>query len=173
MFSWNRSSLTTRRHRSRFTTREVRRFFRMRRYAETLLAEDPGIAHPDKITHLLIRIIGRDNSPTSITWPRSRSMGTCSPGLTNPKTPRALIAQKILRYEACPDCVPGGLWATVDTLSSLRYGDAELLTDDDKIWTGINALNRGGPGPRSASPSTCQRCLRAASRSSSPSTTTS
>jgi hypothetical protein len=27
----------------------------------------------------------------------------------------------------------GGLWATVDTLNGLRYGDSELLIDDKKI----------------------------------------
>jgi magnesium transporter len=34
----------------------------------------------------------------------------------------------------------GGLWATVDILNALRYGDAELLTDDKKILNKITAL---------------------------------
>jgi hypothetical protein len=36
----------------------------------------------------------------------------------------------------------GGLWATVDALSSLRYGDAELLTDDEKILPILGAAER-------------------------------
>ncbi len=38
----------------------------------------------------------------------------------------------------------GGLWATVDTLNSLRYGDAELISDDEKILGRINALIGAG-----------------------------
>lgn len=34
----------------------------------------------------------------------------------------------------------GGLWATVDALNSLRYGDANLLTDDPKLLNRMSGL---------------------------------
>lgn len=123
-------------------TREVRRFFRMRRYAETLLRKIPReLPTPDKITHLLIRIIDENNSRNFDYLAEIEEHGDMlSKELTNPKTPRALIAQKIYDMKHALIVYLGGLWATVDTLSSLRYGDAELLTDDDKILDRINAL---------------------------------
>ncbi|MDD1658412.1 MAG: CorA family divalent cation transporter [Methanomicrobiales archaeon] len=123
-------------------TREVRRFFRMRRYAETLLRKIPRDIPPcDKITHLLIRIIDENNSRNFDYLAQIEEQGDAlSKELTNPKTPRALIAQKIYEMKHALIVYLGGLWATVDALSSLRYGDAELLTDDDKILDRINAL---------------------------------
>ena len=34
----------------------------------------------------------------------------------------------------------GGLWATVDALDSLRYGDADLISDDPKYLNKLSAL---------------------------------
>jgi magnesium transporter len=123
-------------------TREVRRFFRMRRYSETLLRKiSPEIPSADKITHLLIRIIDENNSRNFDYLAQIEEHGDAlSQELTNPKTPRAVIAQKIYEMKHALILYLGGLWATVDALSSLRYGDAELLTDDDKILDRINAL---------------------------------
>jgi magnesium transporter len=123
-------------------TREVRRFFRMRRYAETLLRKIPRELPPrDKITHLLIRIIDENNSRNFDYLAEIEEHGDAlSKELSNPKTPRSVIAQKIYEMKHALIVYLGGLWATVDTLSSLRYGDAELLTDDDRILDRINAL---------------------------------
>ena len=123
-------------------TREVRRFFRMRRYAETLLRKIPRDLPPaDKITHLLIRIIDENNSRNFDYLAEIEEHGDMlSKELSNPKTPRFVIAQKIYEMKHALIVYLGGLWATVDTLSSLRYGDAELLTDEEKVLTRINAL---------------------------------
>jgi magnesium transporter len=123
-------------------TREVKRFFRMRRYAETLMRKIPATLPPvDKITHLLIRIIDENNSRNFDYLVEIEEHGDqLSQELSDPKTPRSIIGPKIYEMKHALIVYLGGLWGTVDTLSSLRYGDAELLTDDEKILDRINAL---------------------------------
>jgi len=123
-------------------TREVKRLFRMRRYAETLLRKiQPTLPRVDKITHLLIRIIDENNSRNFDYLVEIEEHGDqLSRELSDPKTPRSVIGPKIYEMKHALIVYLGGLWGTVDTLSSLRYGDAELLTDDEKILDRINAL---------------------------------
>lgn len=123
-------------------TREVKRFFRMRRYAETLMRKIPeGLPPTDKITHLLIRIIDENNSRNFDYLVEIEEHGDeLSRELSDPETPRSIIGPKIYEMKHALIVYLGGLWGTVDTLSSLRYGDAELLTDDEKILDRINAL---------------------------------
>jgi magnesium transporter len=123
-------------------TREVKRFFRMRRYAETLMRKIPEkLPLTDKITHLLIRIIDENNSRNFDYLVEIEEHGDqLAHELTDPKTPRSIIGPKIYEMKHALIVYLGGLWGTVDTLSSLRYGDAELLTDDEKILDRINAL---------------------------------
>ncbi|HOX35145.1 MAG TPA: CorA family divalent cation transporter [Methanoregulaceae archaeon] len=123
-------------------TREVKRFFRVRRYAETFLRKIPDASLPsDKITHLLIRIIDENNARNFDYLASIEEHGDqLSRILADPKTPRDIIGPKIYEMKHALIVYLGGLWATVDTLSSLRYGDAELMTDDEKILDRINAL---------------------------------
>jgi magnesium transporter len=123
-------------------TREVKRLFRMRRYAETLMRKiQPTLPRVDKITHLLIRIIDENNSRNFDYLVEIEEHGDqLSRELSDPKTPRSVIGPKIYEMKHALIVYLGGLWGTVDTLSSLRYGDAELLTDDEKILDRINAL---------------------------------
>jgi len=123
-------------------TREVKRLFRVRRYAETFLRKIPAGSLPgDKITLLLIRIIDENNSRNFDYLASIEGHGDqLSRELTDPKTPRDVIGPKIYDMKHALIVYLGGLWATVDTLSSLRYGDAELMTDEEKILDRINAL---------------------------------
>lgn len=123
-------------------TREVKRFFRVRRYAETFLRKIPVASLPgDKITLLLIRIIDENNARNFDYLASIEEHGDqLSRILSDPKTPRDILGPKIYEMKHALIVYLGGLWATVDTLSSLRYGDAELMTDDEKILDRINAL---------------------------------
>lgn len=123
-------------------TREVKRFFRVRRYAETFLRKIPEASlPPDKITHLLIRIIDENNARNFDYLASIEEQGDqLSRILSDPKTPRDVLGPQIYEMKHALIVYLGGLWATVDTLSSLRYGDAELMTDDEKILGRINAL---------------------------------
>lgn len=123
-------------------TREVKRFFRVRRYAETFLRKIPETSLPgDKITLLLIRIIDENNSRNFDYLASIEEQGDqLSRILSDPKTPRDIIGPRIYEMKHALIVYLGGLWATVDTLSSLRYGDAELMTDEEKTLDRINAL---------------------------------
>jgi magnesium transporter len=60
--------------------------------------------------------------------------------LADPKTPRALLGGKIYQMKHALVSYLLGLWATVDALSSLRYGDADLLTDNPRLLDRIGSL---------------------------------
>ena len=123
-------------------TTEVKRFFRVRRYAETLLRKIPSKKlQKDKITHLLIRIIDENNTKNFDYLRGIEEQGDrLSKELADPKSSREIIGPRIYDMKHALIVYLGGLWATVDTLNALRYGDAELLTDDPKILNRINGL---------------------------------
>ncbi len=123
-------------------TTEVTRFFRARRYATTFLRKiPPDILLQDKISLLLIRIIDENNSRNFDHLREIEEYGDkLSEELANPLSPRMLMGQKIYQMKHALILYLRGLWMTVDTMNSLRYGDAELITDDPKILDNINAL---------------------------------
>ncbi len=123
-------------------TTEVRRFFRVRRYAETLLRKIPNKKlQKDKISLLLIRILDENNSKNFDYLREIEEAGDrLSKELADPRVSRTTIGPKIYDMKHALIIYLGGLWATVDTLNALRYGDADLMTDDPKILNRINAL---------------------------------
>ncbi len=123
-------------------TKETRRFFRLRRYAETLLRKLPqGLLQNDKITLLLIRIIDENNARNFDHLREIEEQGDkMSEDLANPKTPRDVLGPKIHQMKHALITYLGGLWATVDALNSIRYGDPDLLTDDSKILDRLSGL---------------------------------
>ncbi len=123
-------------------TTEIKRFFRLRRYAETLMRKLP-IKGPkkDKITMLLIRIIDENNARNFDHLIEIEEQGDkLSESLSDPKTPRLILGHQIYKMKHALIAYLGGLWAIVDALNSLRYGDADLLTDNKEILVKINAL---------------------------------
>ncbi|MGV8176741.1 MAG: CorA family divalent cation transporter [Candidatus Bilamarchaeaceae archaeon] len=123
-------------------TTEVKRFFRLRRYAETLIKKLPaGMETRDKMTLLLIRVIDQNNSVNFDHLREIEEQGDkLSEELADPKTPRAALGYKIHQMKHMLIVYLGGLWETIDALNSIRYGDADLLTDDEKILDRITGL---------------------------------
>jgi magnesium transporter len=103
-------------------TREVKRFFRMRRYAETLMRKIPEkLLLTDKITHLLIRIIDENNSRNFDYLVEIEEHGDqLSQELSDPKTPRSIIGPKIYEMKHALIVYLGGLWGTVDILDRIN-----------------------------------------------------
>lgn len=123
-------------------SREVKRFFRVRRYAETLLRKIPQkVPQKDRITLLLIRIID-ENSSRNFDYLRGiEAKGDkLSKDLADPQVSRSMVGKSIYEMKHALIVYLGGLWATVDTLNALRYGDADLLTDNPKILNRMNTL---------------------------------
>ncbi|MFH1237283.1 MAG: CorA family divalent cation transporter [Candidatus Aenigmatarchaeota archaeon] len=123
-------------------TRETKRFFRVRRYAETLLRKFPKKTEQnDKITLLLARIIDENNARNFDHLREIEEQGDkMSQDLSDPKTPRQVLGPKIYQMKHALIVYLGGLWSTVDALNSIRYGDADLLTDDDRVLGRISGL---------------------------------
>jgi magnesium transporter len=121
---------------------ETTRFFRVRRYAATLLKKLPrGMPQNDKLTMLLIRILDESNARNFDYLQVIEEQGDhLSHELSNPSTSREVIGQKIYMMKHALIVYLSGLWATVDALGSLRYGDADLITDDPKIIDRITGL---------------------------------
>ncbi|VVB53667.1 CorA-like Mg2+ transporter protein [uncultured archaeon] len=123
-------------------TGETKRFFRIRRYAETLLKKLPENKPPeDRMTILLLRIIDENNARNFDHLHEIEEAGDAlNRVLADPKTPRDKLGHSIYHMKHALIQYLGGLWATVDALNSLRYGDADLLSDDPKILDRINGL---------------------------------
>jgi magnesium transporter len=123
-------------------TRELRHFYQLHRYAPAFFKKLPAkLPHNDWLTLLLIRIIDENNS---MNFEQVAEIDEASDGvsrdLADPKTSRSLIGGKIYQMKHALVSYLLGLWATVDALSSLRYGDADILTDNPKLLDRIGSL---------------------------------
>lgn len=125
-------------------TTELRRFFRLRRYAETFLRKiKPSLPQKDKITLVIIRILDENNSRNFDHLREiEENADKVSESLADPQTPREVIGPQIHAMKHALITYLSGLWATVDVLNALRYGDPELLSDDPKILTRMEVLTR-------------------------------
>lgn len=122
----------------------VTRFFRLRRYAETLMRKLPlgKKKKEDCITLLLVRILDENNSRNFEYLMEIEEQGDrLSQQLADPKTPRQTLGEEIYEMKHALVIYLSGLWATLDALNSMRYGDADLLTDDARILEKITALS--------------------------------
>ena len=121
---------------------DTKRFFRVRRYAETLLRKLPhSMEQVDKMTLLLIRIIGENNARNFDYLQVIEETGdSLSQKLSDKDTPRELLGKEIYKMKHALITYLSGLWATSDALGSLRHGDADLVTDDEKILDRISGL---------------------------------
>jgi len=112
-----------------------RRFIRLRRYAETVLKRIPADANAeDKLTLLLMRIIDHNNDHNFEHLRQIEEQGDhLNESMTDPYTPRAKLGPEIYHMKHALITYLNSLWDTVDVLHTLRYGDADLITNDEKI----------------------------------------
>jgi len=121
---------------------EIKRFSRVRRYAENLMKKlSLSTPQKDRVTILLTRIIDENNARNFDYLREIEEQGdNMSEELADPKTPRNILGPKIHQMKHALIIYLGGLWATVDALDSLRYGDADLISDDPKYLNKLSAL---------------------------------
>ncbi len=119
-----------------------RRFMRLRRYGETVLKKIPAKADaPDKLTLLLMRIIDGVNDRNFEHLRQIEERGDeLNESMTDPYTPRTKLGPEIYRMKHALITYLNALWNTVDVLHTLRYGDAELITDDPKLLDKLGIL---------------------------------
>lgn len=123
-------------------TSGTKRFFRVRRYAETLLKKLPtAMAQNDRMTMLLIRILDENNARNFDYLQVIEEHGDeLSQKLSDTKVSRESLGKSIYEMKHALIVYLSGLWATADALGSLRYGDADLITDNPKIINRLTGL---------------------------------
>ena len=122
--------------------RETIRLVQIRRYAETYMRNLPkNLKHEDWLTLLLIRIIDESKSKN---FEQLRAIEEGSEDLTQDlkgdSVPSPHVLDQIYQMKHALLQYLSGLWATSDTLSSLRYGDADLISDKTQVLDKIGLL---------------------------------
>lgn len=112
-----------------------KRFLRLRRYSETILKKIPIDSKPeDRLTILLSRILEANNDSNFRHLRVIEEFGDeLNRDLMNQTTDKAMLGPKIYMMKHALIIYLNSLWESVDVLQAIRYGDAELLTDDQKI----------------------------------------
>jgi len=119
-----------------------KRFLRIRRYSETILRKIPMDARPeDKLTILVSRIIEANNDSNFRHLRVIEEFGDeLNRDLMDPHTDKARLGPKIYEMKHALIIYMNALWESVDVLQTIRYGDAELLTDDAKLVNLFSAM---------------------------------
>ncbi len=114
---------------------DVHRLVNFQRYADVYIRKLPENQPPeDKLTLLLFRIIDENNSRN---FEQLREIeeeaDRLSETLVDTKTQRTLLGRKIYELKHTLITYLNTLWRTLDVVNSLRYGDADLITDNPKV----------------------------------------
>lgn len=120
-----------------------RRFTRLRRYSQTILKKIPITASPeDKLTLLLTRIIDQNNDRNFEHLRQIEERGDdLNKSLLDPNVPRATLGPQIYGMKHSLIKYLDALWETIDVLHDLRYGDANLITNEQKLLERIEYLS--------------------------------
>jgi magnesium transporter len=119
-----------------------RRFNRLRRYSETFLKKIPVDANnPDKLTMLLMRIIDENNDRNFEHLREIEELGDkLNESMIDPYIPRTKLGPEIYHMKHALITYLNALWDTVHVLHTLRYGDAELISDDPRLLDKLGIL---------------------------------
>lgn len=122
--------------------RTITRLVRFSRYAETAIKKiDPKLPWEDKQTIMLWRIIDENNSKN---FDHLREIEEQADDLVkslmDPTTPRDKLGPQIYKMKHALIEYLDSLWATLEVLNTLRYGDAEVLTNDKELLDRASVL---------------------------------
>ena len=120
-----------------------KRFIRLRRYSEAILRRIPtDVLQGDKLTILLSRIIDANNDSNFRHLRAIEEIGDeLNKDLMDPNTDRTQLAPKIYEMKHALIVYMNALWESADVLHAIRYGDAELLSDDEKVLNRVSVLS--------------------------------
>jgi magnesium transporter len=119
-----------------------KRFIRLRRYSDTILKKIPIDGLPeDSLTMLLTRIIdANDDSNFRHLRVIDERGDDLNKSLMSASADRSFLGPKIYEMKHALIIYMNALWESVDVLHALRYGDAELITNDDKQLNQISIM---------------------------------
>jgi magnesium transporter len=119
-----------------------KRFIRLRRYSDVFMRRMPFETQPDeKLTFLLSRIIDANNDSNFRHLRAIQEFGDeLNKDLMDQNTDRTQLAPKIYEMKHALIVYMNALWESADVLHAIRYGDAELLTDNEKVLNKVSFL---------------------------------
>ncbi len=122
---------------------KVKRLVRFSRYAEIFLKKIPlDMSSTDRMTIVLQRIMDENNEKNFEGLRSIEEQGDeIGKFLLDPTTPRTQLAVEIYNMKHALITYLNILWAALDVINSLRYGDAELITDDPKLLEKFGLLS--------------------------------
>jgi magnesium transporter len=121
---------------------QINRLLRFSRYAQQFFKRVAAENTPDKITLTLERIID-ENNDRNFEYLREIEMhgDAISKSLIEEKVAKKKVAHDIYRMKHVLIDYLNVLWATKDVVDSLRYGDADLITNDEKLLGRVGILS--------------------------------
>ncbi len=121
---------------------DIVRLIKLFRYAPTFMKKITAESKVDKVTLILERIIDENNDRNFEYLREIEKHGDdISRRLIDEEYNKKLIAREIYEMKHILITYIDALWASKDVIENLRYGDADLLTDDDKLLGRIGILS--------------------------------
>ncbi|MFH1054496.1 MAG: CorA family divalent cation transporter [Candidatus Altiarchaeota archaeon] len=122
---------------------EVVRLVKFSRYADVFFRKIPkNVSWQDALTLTLIRILDENNDRNFDHLREIESQADeLSKDLLDPQSSRYKIGPAIYNMKHALITYMNVLWATLDVVNSLRYGDAEIVTDNKKILERFTILS--------------------------------
>jgi magnesium transporter len=121
---------------------DIARLLRFARYSQPFLKKIKAEMVNDRLTMVLERIID-ENNDRNIEYLREieNHSDEISKQLIDENVSKKVIAQSIYRMKHALIDYLNVLWATKDVVDSLRYGDSDLITDDERLLGRIGILS--------------------------------
>ena len=121
---------------------EVTRVVQLSRYADNYLRKLPeNMPIEDKLTNMLVRILDENNTRNFEQLREIEEQADwMSKKLADPATPREKMGAQLYEMKHSLISYLNTLWRTLDVLNSLRYGDADAITDNNKVLMKITLL---------------------------------
>jgi magnesium transporter len=121
---------------------DVNRLLKYARYAPTSIKKLKADTRQDKLTLILERIIDENNDRNFEYLREIEKHGDdISRRLIDENLDKRVVAQEIYNMKHILITYLNVLWASKDVIESLRYGDADLVTDDEKLLGRIGILS--------------------------------
>jgi magnesium transporter len=121
---------------------EVTRVVQLTRYADSYIRKFPeNMPIEDKMGNLLVRILDENNNRNFEQLRELEEQADwMSKRLADPSTPRSELGGQIYEMKHALIAYLNTLWRTLDVLNSLRHGDADVITDNNKVLAKIGLL---------------------------------
>ncbi|OPY25239.1 MAG: CorA-like Mg2+ transporter protein [Methanocella sp. PtaU1.Bin125] len=121
---------------------DVNRIMKFARYAPTFLKKAKADNRADRLTLILERILDENNDRNFEYLREIEKHGDdISKRLIDEDLDKKIVAREIYEMKHVLIIYLNALWASKDVIDSLRYGDADLITDDEKLLGRIGILS--------------------------------